>query len=752
MARRLQIPTAAVFVPLLEPARYKGAHGGRGCLHPDALIDTPDGQVKISEFSGGDVYSWHNGRIVIAKSTKPSEFTVEDLFEVTLADGRMIVATDEHKFLTDRGWITLSDLSMSDEVVVSRQQVLPSLLLTSQGIFPSVLPASVPRLTEIREGYLGDCSLYLRQYGQQLRSLVAIDQWLFPPQGDERQHSFRALSRLGGLALSHMRSLSSSLSRHSTRYAPKASAVQCCEAMGSHSGGRTFGLPSASYLPPQLSRGNNIHSVPCHVSCGQSTYRLEPLRSQAQSLQMLGGMFRRVFRGDPSCSPSGVGDFTVSKVRLIRKHSRRAYWDLHVFGTNNYLSNGIVNHNSGKSHFFGGLAVEDALRWPGETGEGLRFVGIREVQKTLKDSAKFLIEKKLSDWGLGESDGFKVFRDVITTPKDGIMIFNGMNDHTADSVKSLEGFHRAFVEEAQSLSNRSMTLLRPTIRAPNSELWFGWNPERPTDAVDMMLRGDMTPTGSRVVMANYSDNPWLPDVLRQEMQDCLDHTPEKFPHIWGGEYATVLDGAYFAKHLNEAQLEGRISFFAREQLSPVYAFWDIGGTSRKSDATTMWIVQLIGDEVRVLNYYEAVGQPFEAHVNWLRSNGYGDAKCILPHDGATHDTVFDITPEGFLGKAGFQVDSVPNQGKGAALNRIEAARLMFPHCRFNEDTTQGGRDALGWYHEKKDEVRGIGLGPEHDWASHGSDAFGLIAVYRDMNKAIASWGNGPIRRNLKGIY
>ena len=399
---------------------------------------------------------------------------------------------------------------------------------------------------------------------------------------------------------------------------------------------------------------------------------------------------------------------------------------------------------SGKSHFFAGLMIEEALMI-----QGYRAVCIREVQKSLKQSAKRLLEDKLQDYGLGEAQGFKVFREVIETPGDGVITFTGMQDHTADSVKSLEGFDRAWVEEAQSLSDRSMSLLRPTIRKEGSELWFSWNPQRATDPVDMMLRGATTPTGSKVVRANWSDNPWLPKVLEQERRDCLEATPERYGHIWEGEYATVLEGAYYAKHLTEAQLDGRIGFVARDPLAKVYACWDIGGTSGKSDATAIWIVQFIGTEVRVLDYYEAVGQPFDAHVYWLRSSGYEDALCVLPHDGRKHDTVFSVTPEGYLRQAGFTVDLIPNQGRGAALQRIEAVRNILPFCRFNAETTEGGREALGWYHEKRDEIRGIGLGPDHDWSSHCADAFGAVALYQKM--AVRQTSRQPLRRNMKGV-
>lgn len=153
---------------------------------------------------------------------------------------------------------------------------------------------------------------------------------------------------------------------------------------------------------------------------------------------------------------------------------------------------------SGKSHFFAEMLVEDCLRLP-----GLRAVCIREVQKSLKDSAKRLIEAKLSAYHLGSNVGFRVFRDHIQTPGNGVIIFQGMQDHTAESIKSLEGFSRAWVEEAQTLSQRSLELLRPTIRTIDSELWFSWNPRFKTDPVDRMLRGETPPTGAVVVQANW---------------------------------------------------------------------------------------------------------------------------------------------------------------------------------------------------------------------------------------------------------
>lgn len=404
---------------------------------------------------------------------------------------------------------------------------------------------------------------------------------------------------------------------------------------------------------------------------------------------------------------------------------------------------------SGKSHFFATKLIEDCMAEPGESGEGMRAVCIREVQKDLAQSSKLLIESKLQAHGIGEAHGFKVFRDVIETPGDGLMIFKGMQDYTADSIKSLEGFKRAWWEEAQSASGTSLNMLRPTLRAAGSELWFSWNPRRKTDPVDVMLRGAELPTGSVVVKANWRDNPWFTAELEQERLDCLRMQPDQYGHIWDGDYASVISGAYFAASLNAAKQASRIGRVAADPLMTYRAFVDIGGTGAKADAFAMWIAQFVGREIRVLDYYEAVGQPLASHLAWMRARGYTHENCQfwLPHDGDTHDKVFDTSYASALKSAQFKVTVIPNQGKGAAKARIEAARRLFPSMWFNQETTQPGIDALGWYHEKKDDARNIGLGPEHDWSSHGADAFGLMCVaYEPPREKFA-----PIKYKPNGV-
>lgn len=383
---------------------------------------------------------------------------------------------------------------------------------------------------------------------------------------------------------------------------------------------------------------------------------------------------------------------------------------------------------SGKSHFFGELLVDDC-----QAEKGMLAVCIREVQKTLAQSSKRLIESKIASLGVGSR--FKIFHDKIETPGDGIIIFQGMQDHTAESIKSLEGFKRAWIEEAQTLSQRSLSLLRPTIRAEGSEIWASWNPRRKTDAIDEFLRAKK-PAGSVVIQANWRDNPWFSKELQDERKLDLELYPERYEHIWEGGYATAFEGAYFAKVLAEAKAKGRICKVEADPLLPIRAYWDLGGSGAQADAMAIWIVQFVGQEILVLDYIEGVGQVLAYYVNELRSRGYQKALCFLPHDGVNENNITGKRYEDHLRDAEFDVTVVKNQGRGAALMRIEAVRRIFGKCWFNDATTEAGREALGYYHEKRDEQRNVGLGPEHDWSSHGSDAFGLMAIsYEDPSRS-----------------
>jgi phage terminase large subunit len=183
---------------------------------------------------------------------------------------------------------------------------------------------------------------------------------------------------------------------------------------------------------------------------------------------------------------------------------------------------------SGKSHFFADLWLEENV------SEKLDFVCLRETLKSLEFSVKKLLESKIELHNAGAY--FDVQDRRIFSKAGGVTIFEGMQNHTADSIKSLEGFDRGWFEEAQNASEKSLTLLRPTIRKPGSQLWFGWNPDKPSDPIDALLRGPVLPKDAVVVRANYMDNPWLPKELREEMEFDRKRDPDKYRWVWLGEY------------------------------------------------------------------------------------------------------------------------------------------------------------------------------------------------------------------------
>ena len=306
-------------------------------------------------------------------------------------------------------------------------------------------------------------------------------------------------------------------------------------------------------------------------------------------------------------------------------------------------------------------------------------------------------------------------------------------DRSIESVKSKGRILLCWVDEAEPVTAEAWSILIPTLREEgedwNAELWVTWNPKRKTAAVESRFR-HANDNLIRVVEMNWRDNPKFPAKLERERQRDLQERPDQYSHIWEGDYVSVIEGAYYAKNLTEARAQGRIGNVAADPLMTIRLFCDIGGTGARADAFTIWAAQFVGREIRWLNYYEAVGQPLAAHLEWCRSQAYTPqrAQFWLPHDGDTNDKVYDVSYASALRAAGYEVTVVPNQGKGAAAARIEAARRLFSFSWFNAPTTQPGLDALGWYHEKKDEKRQIGLGPNHDWSSHGADSFGLGCV------------------------
>jgi len=382
---------------------------------------------------------------------------------------------------------------------------------------------------------------------------------------------------------------------------------------------------------------------------------------------------------------------------------------------------------SAKTRSFAKMTAVRAYMWSKAGREGIILCG-RQFMNSLDESSLEEIKAaiKSEDWLLQH---FEIGEKYVRT-KDGRIAykFTGL-DRNVDSVKSKSRILLCWVDEAEPVTEEAWMKLIPTLREEDSELWVTWNRERKKSATNLRF-GNSTDPRTKIVEINWRDNPWFPAILdRVRMKDKVER-PDQYEHVWEGAFKTVVEGAYYAQQLTAAKEQGRITSVSEDPLFAIRIHCDIGGTGKKADAFTMQADQFVGQRINVLNYYEAVGQPIGHHLDWLRRNGYGPGRAIivLPHDGDTHDKVYDVSYKSAFEAAQYEVEIVPNQGTGAAMMRIEAGRRWFPRIWFNEATTGPLRDALGWYHEKRDEQRGVGLGPEHDWASHGSDGFGLMAV------------------------
>ena len=171
-----------------------------------------------------------------------------------------------------------------------------------------------------------------------------------------------------------------------------------------------------------------------------------------------------------------------------------------------------------------------------------RVLCAREIQKSIKDSVKRLLDDEIERLGLGYF--YESVENEIRGKNGSLFIFAGLRGNSA-SIKSMEGITRCWVEEAQTISRASLDDLIPTIRTPDSEIWFTYNPRFDTDPIDTMFKADELPPNTILLHVNWQDNPWFPAVLRQEMDYDKRRDMDKYLHIWEGQYQTSSEARVF---------------------------------------------------------------------------------------------------------------------------------------------------------------------------------------------------------------
>ena len=368
---------------------------------------------------------------------------------------------------------------------------------------------------------------------------------------------------------------------------------------------------------------------------------------------------------------------------------------------------------SGKSWFFSELMIEAHLM--GKTDS----VCLREVQKSLQYSAHKLLSETISRLNAGAY--FDIQNGVIKAHNGGIIIFNGMQDHTADSIKSLEGFDRAWFEEAQTASQKSLDLLRPTLRKAGSEIWFSWNPFKEDDPVELLLCSENAPADAIVVTANIDDNPWpSPELLQERMDDRKLHDADKYANIWKGAYLKNTEGDYYKIQLAAVRAEGRICRIPKLEI-PVNTFWDIGN----SDGCAVWFQQTVGLEDRFIGYYEASGETLGHYVTELQKRNYLFNKHFLPHD-ASHKRLSDTnrSTEEMLNDLGV-LNTVIIPPISDLNTGIQQTRKHFPSAYFDSEGCKAGIKRLDNYRKKfsQSQNRWLDEPNKANGSSEAADAF-----------------------------
>lgn len=328
---------------------------------------------------------------------------------------------------------------------------------------------------------------------------------------------------------------------------------------------------------------------------------------------------------------------------------------------------------SGKSHFFAEALVEDCF-----ADKELRAVCIREVQRSIKFSSKQLIEDKIN--ALGLSDYFDCQRDLIKRiGGDGVILFQGMQDHTADSIKSLEGFRRAWIEEANRLSDKSLRLLRPTMRTDGAEIWASWNPESKHDPIDDFLRGEFTPDNSIVVEVNIDNNPFAGKTLLDEykadrqraiqMQEAGDANAwALFEHVWRGGYLEFSDSIVFSGHYVVEEFEPQPDWV------DVYYGADWGFAK---DPTTLNKIWVHDDVLYIEHEVNQVGCEID-HLPKLFDGVPGVREHKIRADSARPETI------SYLKRQGFKIEAA-EKGAGSIEDGITYLKkfkkiVIHPRC------------------------------------------------------------------------
>lgn len=369
----------------------------------------------------------------------------------------------------------------------------------------------------------------------------------------------------------------------------------------------------------------------------------------------------------------------------------------------------------------------------------MRILCTREVQKSLKDSVHKLLADQIE--GMGMSALFDVQANAIKGVNGSEFIFAGLSDQTAESIKSYEGIDIVWVEEAANVSDRSWTILTPTIRKPGSEIWVSFNPGLDTDPTYLRFVVE-PPSNAVVVQMNYMDNPWFKDTeLVQEREDDALKLPEAdYNNKWLGKCVPAVSGAIYADQVASAVEANRIAQVPYDPRLKVHVVFDLGW----NDAMVLGFVQKHISQVRLIKSLEFRGKTLEYISAEMKQMGFNWGTIFLPHDGDHGDYKTGLTARQLMQGLGWSTKVIPTY-PGAVEVGIRKARSMFPRVVFDKDECKGLIENLRRYRRAIPQSTGEPGRPVHDEHSHGADMFRYVAE-AEQQMTNDTWGETPAHR------
>lgn len=368
--------------------------------------------------------------------------------------------------------------------------------------------------------------------------------------------------------------------------------------------------------------------------------------------------------------------------------------------------------------------------------KAIRVLCARELQNSIADSVHRLLADQVTNLHLEHIYDVQASRIISRAGAvpggQTSFAFEGIKNN-ATKIKSYEGIDYCWVEEANKVSRNSWEILLPTVRKENSEIWITFNPELDTDyTYERFVKKPSE--NSVVVKMTWRDNPWVPKSMLEEMEDLKNRDYEAYLNVWEGFTRQVLEGAVFAKELQRCQIENRITKVPWDRQIPVDTFWDLG----RRDMTSIWFAQRVAMQYRVLEYFEDSAEDIQYYLRYLQNRPYTYGTHFLPHDAKAKRLGQQRTIEAAC-RAVFAnvrvVDRISHK-----VNAINAARIIFPNCWFDEDNCADGLGRLRHYRYKVVDGQ-LSEEPLHDEASNGADAFMTLAQSLKEKKPKNRLGN-----------